>query len=163
VLLLDSARAAPMLARLRGDSTDLGPIPKIPASSVTVKVENGSGVGGAAGRAQDALVGAGFRAAGAATDADRSDYVVTEVRYGPGAHDKARLALAYLGGAGRMVALDAAPSGSDVVVVLGQDFGQVVVPTTTTKPPPTTAPAVNAPTTTGPPANPGGSMPVAGC
>jgi hypothetical protein len=62
-----------------------------------------------------------------------------------------------------MVALDSAPSAGDVVVVLGQDFGQVVVPTTTTKPPPTTAPAAGAPTTTGPPANPGGSVPVAGC
>ena len=71
--------------------------------------------------------------------------------------------LAYLGGAGRLVALGSAPSGSDVVVVLGQDFEQVVVPTTTTKPPPTTAPPAGAPTTTGPPANPGGSMPVAGC
>ena len=34
--------------------------------------------------------------------------------------------LAYLGGAGKLVALDSAPSGADVVVVLGHDFQQVV-------------------------------------
>jgi LCP family protein required for cell wall assembly len=164
VLLLDSPHAAPMLARLRGESTNTGPIPKIPPSSVTVKVENGSGVGGAAGRAQSALVSAGFKSDAAASDADRSDYVVSEVRYAPGAEDKARLTLAYLGGAGRTVALSSAPSGADVVLVLGQDFTHVVVPTTTTKPPAShSKPGAHPTPTTGPPTNSGGPVPVAGC
>src|SRR4051812_47746263 len=62
VLILDAAPAAVMLARLRGDEPKLGPIPKIPTSSVKIHIENGSGVSGAAGSAQDALVGAGFQA-----------------------------------------------------------------------------------------------------
>ena len=164
VLLLDSAAAAPMLAHLRGESTKLGAVPKISPATVTLQVENGSGVGGAAGRAQSALVAAGFHANGAASDADRSDYVVTEVRYAPGAETKARLTLAYLGGAGRLVALSSAPSGADVVVVLGQDFHQVVVPTSTTVPPTThPKPAAHPTPTTGPPTNSGGAVPVAGC
>jgi LCP family protein required for cell wall assembly len=161
VLLLDSAAAAPMLARLRGEAIDNGPVPNIPPSSVTVTVENGSGVGGAAGHARDALAAAGFKPAGPASDADRSDYVQTEVRYGPGAKDKARLTLAYLGGAGRMVALSSAPTGADVVVVLGQDFQQVVVPTTTTAP--KKKKAAHPTPTTGPKTNSGGPVPVASC
>jgi polyisoprenyl-teichoic acid--peptidoglycan teichoic acid transferase len=174
VLLLDAAKAAPMLARLRGTpAPSSAEIPKIAPSSVAVAVQNGSGVGGAAGRADTALVGAGFRSAAAATDADRSDYTVTEVRYAPGAEKKAQLVLAYLGGAGRIVALDSAPSsGADVVLVLGQDFQQVTVPAaaTTTSTPPTTPPtkkqkpATGGTTpTTGPRVHAGGPVPVAGC
>jgi LCP family protein required for cell wall assembly len=176
VLLLDAAKAAPMLARLRGQAAPSTSIPKISPSSVQLRVKNGSGVGGAAGRAESALVAAGFRAAAPATDADRSDYAVTEVRYVPGAEKKARLVLAYLGGAGRLVALAAAPSGgAAVVVVLGRDFQQVTVPAgaaTTTPPPPTTKhkphkphkphKAVSTPTT-GPRVHAGGPVPVAGC
>jgi hypothetical protein len=173
VLLLDSAQAAPMLARLRGQAPVSTSIPKISPATVTLKVENGSGAGGAASRAQSALVAAGFQAPGAATDADRSDYTVTEVRYGPGGQKKAELVLAFLGGAGKLVAEGTAPkSGTDVVVVLGQDFQQVSVPaaaTTTPPPAPTTkhTPAKKhkavAPPTTSPPLHTGGPVPVAGC
>jgi hypothetical protein len=172
VLLLDSAQAAPMLARLRGQAPVTTSIPKIAPSTVTLKVENGSGAGGAASRAQSALAAAGFQAPGAATDADRSDYTVTEVRYGPGGQKKAELVLAFLGGAGKLVGEGSAPkSGTDVVVVLGQDFQQVSVPaTTTTPPPPTTKHQPNRaktkaapPPTTSPPLHTGGPVPVAGC
>jgi LCP family protein required for cell wall assembly len=172
VLLLDAAKAAPMLARLRGDAAPTAAIPKIAPSSVAVVVENGSGVGGAAGRTDTALVGAGFRVAAPATDADRSDYTVTEVRYAPGAATKARLVLAYLGGAGRIVALGAAPSsGADVVLVLGRDFQQITVPAAvTTTTPPTTPPKKKHKSTgggttptTGPRVHAGGPVPVAGC
>jgi LCP family protein required for cell wall assembly len=172
VLLLDAAKAAPMLARLRGAAAPSAvKVPKIAPSSVKLQVQNGSGVGGAAGKAENALVTAGFQTVAPAADADRSDYTVTEVRYAPGAETKAQLVLAYLGGAGRTVALDSAPSGgADVVVVLGQDFQQVTVPTTATTAPPTTPhttqhkPA-NAGTTptTGPRVHAGGPVPVAGC
>jgi polyisoprenyl-teichoic acid--peptidoglycan teichoic acid transferase len=171
VLLLDSAQAAPMLARLRGQAPASTSIPKISPSTVTITVENGSGEGGAASRAQSALVGAGFQAPAAATDADRSDYTVTEVRYGPNGEKKAQLVLAYLGGAGKLVAEGAAPkSGADVVVVLGQDFQQVTVPaaatTTTPTSPSTKHPATKkhaTTSTTGPRVHAGGPVPVAGC
>ena len=172
VLLLDEAKAAPTLARLRPKVAAAGPVPNISAGTVTIAVENGSGATGAAGRTSSALQAQGFKVGAAATDADRQDYAVTEVRYAPGAETKGRFVLAHLGGAGKLVALSSAPSGVDVVIVLGDDFQRVSSTATTTTPP--TAPASPAPTaakpagggtttTTGPPANPGGAMPVAGC
>jgi hypothetical protein len=168
VLLLDDAKAAPMLARLRGTPPVSTKVPKIAPSTVQVKVENGSGVGGAAGRTRSALVEAGFKSPTPAADADRSDYGVTEVRYAPGAENKGALVLAYLGGAGKLVALGAAPAGDDVVLVLGQDFQQVTPPSTTptTKPPAATRPKPNGggtTPTTGPRVHAGGPVPVAGC
>jgi hypothetical protein len=166
VLLLDDAQAAPTLARLRGQG-DSGSIPKISPTAVRVTVENGSGVTGAAGTALAQLQSKGFRAASPASDADRSNYSVTEVRYAPGAEKKAKLVLAFLGGAGKLTALRSAPNGADVVVVLGQDFAHVATPVALQSehmtPIAVRRPAAGATTTTGTPANPGGAMPVAGC
>ncbi len=167
VLLLDEAQAAPTLARLRGQGPP-GSIPKISPTTVRVTVENGSGVSGAAGSALAQLQSKGFHAASPASDADRSNYSVTEVRYAPGAEKKAKLVLAFLGGAGKLTALRSAPTGADVVVVLGQDFAHVATPVALQSEHMTPI-AVRRPaagvvtTTTGPPANPGGAMPVAGC
>jgi len=167
VLLLDEAAAAPILARLRGEGTPKTVSDVVPAS-VRVTVENGSGVAGAAGSALGALGANGFTVAAPASDADRSDYEVTEVRYAPGSEQKARLVLAYLNGAGKVVPTDAAPNGVDVVVVLGRDFGQVSAPAELqgahVTPIAVRRPAADGvTTTTGPAANPGGPMPVAGC
>ena len=163
VLLLDDAQAAPTLARLRNAQKKAAPVPKISPATVRVTVENGSGVSGAAGTARRDLGTDGFALAGPAANADRSDYNVTEVRYGPGGKTKAELVLAYLTGAGKVVALSARPSGADVIVVLGTDFQQVTAPSTSTTaaPKPTGGPSTT--TTTGPPANPGGAVPEAGC
>ena len=173
VLLLDSGKAAATLNRLRGTPpANKTPVPKISASTVRLTVENGSGITGAAKTALSRLRTDGFNVGAPASDADRSDYAVTEVRYAPGAETKARFVLAFLGGAGKEVALDAAPSGVDVVVVLGQDFRQVTIPAAGTTVAPTTAPKPTgtaghsgsaAPPNTGPAANPGGVMPLAGC
>jgi LCP family protein required for cell wall assembly len=167
VLLLDEAAAAPVLTRLRSED---GPkaLPDVAPASVRVTVENGSGVSGAAGGALGRLGADGFEVAAPASDADRSDYAVTEVRYAPGSEQKARLVLAYLGGAGKVVPWDAAPTGVDVVVVLGRDFGQVSQPVSLqaahAAPIAARRPAAGGATTpTGPPANPGGPMPIAGC
>jgi len=167
VLLLDDAAAAPALARLRGEA---GPkaLPKIAPASVHVAVENGSGVAGAAGGALGQLGADGFAVAAPATDADRSDYEVTEVRYAPGREKKARLVLAYLGGAGKVVPDSSAADGVDVVVVLGHDFSHVSRPVVLqadhAAPIAVRRPAAGGITsTTGPPANPGGPMPEAGC
>src|SRR5262249_12581536 len=145
-----------------------GSIPKISPTAVRVTVENGSGVSGAAGSALAQLQSKGFRAASPASDADRSNYAITEVRYAPGALKKAQLVLAFLGGAGKLTALNSAPNGADVIVVLGQDFTHVATPVALQSdhmtPIAVRRPvAAGATTTTGPAANPGGAMPAAGC
>jgi LCP family protein required for cell wall assembly len=166
VLLLDDSKAAPTLARLRGVQKKAVVVPKISPATVRVNVENGSGATGAAGKARADLGTDGFALGAPAADADRSDYDVTEVRYAPGEKIKGQLVLAYLGGAGKLVALDSAPAGADVELVLGRDFGQITAPPTSTSAAPTsqgTPGSTGTTTTTGPPANPGGAVPAAGC
>jgi LCP family protein required for cell wall assembly len=173
-LLLDPAKAAPVLAQLRSTTSpnthatnSTSPtVPKdVSPAQVSVKVLNGSGRTGAAGAALRALGARGFHEVLPAADADRTDYATTQVRYASGAERKAALVAAYLGvgtlSAGGNV------GGSDVTVVLGRDFTQVRNPTASGTTPTTAAPA---PTTAanGPKANPGqtagiGPQPFAGC
>jgi LCP family protein required for cell wall assembly len=156
--VVKDAEAKPILDRLRSFTTAAAkpaPLPKIPLADIGVEVLNGSGVRGAAGAAQTALLARGFTSGGAVGDADHSDYTATEVRYGPGAKDKARLVAAYLGGVGTLVPLSSAQAGTDVIVVLGRDFVGVAAPgarplsTTTTAstaaPNPGSTPGVTAP------------------
>jgi LCP family protein required for cell wall assembly len=136
-LQLDAVKAAPLLARLRGigDTSGSSGNAAVDPGSVHVVVENGSGVGGAGARAADALGGFGFSVLGSATNADRSDYPVTEVRYAPGESDKAKAVLGYLGGVGEMTELQgSAPAAADVVLVIGRDFKGLSRPTSTTAP-----------------------------
>ena len=84
------------------------------------------------------------------------------MRYVAGADDLAKYTQAYLGGAGKLVAVDTLPAGTDVELVLGRDFPQVTAPDDD-----------DAGRTdrrrrrrrTGPPPNPGGdgTVPPAGC
>jgi LCP family protein required for cell wall assembly len=166
VLILDDAQAAPTFARLRNAQKKTEPVPKIAPATVRVAVQNGTTVAGAAGKARRDLGSDGFGLGGPAADADRSDYSVTEVRYGPADKTKAQLVLAYLGGAGKLVSLDTSPRGADVILVLGRDFHQVTPPATSTSGAPAThgqPGTTGTTTTTGPPANPGGAVPEAGC
>jgi hypothetical protein len=165
VLLLDAAKAAPILGRLRGEpAPEPEKLPDVQPASVRVTVENGSGVSGAAAGALGQLNTDGFAVGAPASDADRSDYAVTEVRYAPGNEKQAQLVLAYLGGAGKVVPYDAAPKGLDVIVVLGDDFTEVSPPVALQAAPIAAhRPAADVTTATGPAANPGGPMPVAGC
>jgi len=132
-LVLDTVKAAPLLARLRGIGNPTI-VPKnvkaLDPSTVHVAVENGSGRTGLGATANDALGRLGFSAVGAASNADRSDYAVTEIRYAPGATAKAQFLASYLGGAGKVVALGGnAPGGVDVVLVLGRDYNGISRPT----------------------------------
>ncbi len=157
-------QAAPIFASLRvfGNQAPADTLPKgvVPAD-IHAQVLNGSGKGGQAGVVFDALQGAGFAVVDPPGNADRSDYAVTEVRYAKGSEGQARYALAYLGGAGKLVKVDTLPAGTNVVIVLGRDFDQV-------KAPATTVPGASATTPTSaaePAANPGGdeTLPAAGC
>src|SRR5262249_40874077 len=124
-LQLDSAKAAPLLARLRGigDASGSGGNSSVDPGRVHVVVENGSGVTGAGARAADALGGFGFSVVGSASNADRQDYQVTEVRYASGASDAAKAVLSYLGGGGDITSLQAgAPAGADLTLLLRRAF-----------------------------------------
>jgi polyisoprenyl-teichoic acid--peptidoglycan teichoic acid transferase len=162
-LVLDDAKAAPVLARLReqgggGSSNDTVP-PGVTPASVHVAVRNGSGRGGAGATMVTALQKAGFSVAGRAENADRSDYDETQVLYGPGAQNKAKLVRAYLGGAGKLVELGGgSPSGFDVAVVIGRDRPTVSTPPT--QPAATTPGKTAAPTAA---ATPGSTLPAVGC
>jgi polyisoprenyl-teichoic acid--peptidoglycan teichoic acid transferase len=164
-VLVDS-EAAPIFQRLRSFSeNETNQLPAgVAAGDVRAVVLNGSGVAGQARVAFDALRSAGFGVVDPPANADRSDYQTTEVRYAKGAEDQARFALAYLGGAGKLVQVDRVPKGANVVIVLGRDFEQVTAPATTAPGAAATSPT----TVAGPPTNPnpgGGDapLPASGC
>ena len=129
---LRTAEAQPILDRLKNftRSTKPAQLPKIAPADISVQVLNGSGVKGAAGHAETALIARGFTSGAAAGDADHSDYSLTEVRYSPGAGDKAKVVAAYLGGVGSVVPMTTGSANADVVVVLGRDFVGVAAPGT---------------------------------
>ncbi len=92
-LVLDDAKAAPILARLRGIGNPANASAKTVAvapATVHVAVENGSGRTGLGAQAVSSLSGLGYSVVGSATNADRSDYSVTEVRYASGARRRKR-------------------------------------------------------------------------
>ncbi len=170
-LALDDAKAAPIFARLRGignPSNTTGTVKGVDPRTIHVAVENGSGQNGLGARAGDALGGLGYAVVGPATNADRSDYTVTEVRYTSGAQAKAQFLLSELGGAAKIVALNgAAPAGADIVLVLGRDYTGLSRPAPAAAP--TTSPSTPAPNsratsaTTAPNAGSESGLPVAGC
>lgn len=131
-LVLDDAKAAPILARLRGAGDKVGKA-AVPAgvepADVRIAVRNGSGRNGLGATVVNSLQDLDFAVLPPAANADRSDYVTTEVRYAPGAQSKGQYVLAALGGIGKLVELpDGASGGADVVLVLGQDFTSVTRP-----------------------------------
>ncbi len=164
-LVLDSAKAADLLARLRGignPANAQSAAESVDPHTVHVSVENGSGRTGLGAAADDALGGLGFSVVGTATNADRSDYTVTEVRYAPGSAAKARFLLSELGGAGKVVALNGgAPAGTDIVLVLGRDYKGLTRPAPKTASTSPTARPTSA--TAAPRASTATSLPAAGC
>jgi len=136
------------------------PPPSNPAT-VRVRVVNGSGIPGLGARALAQLVAGGFKSAGPAQDADRSNYTRTQIRWAKGKEVQGVTA-AYATGAkqsGQAVNVSDT-AGADVLVVVGRDWNTLQhhfeVPkttttvagatTTTTVPASTVAPT--APTTT---------------
>jgi LCP family protein required for cell wall assembly len=127
VLFWDPEAVAPVLAPFHdvpgppvaGESG--GPPATVPAADVSVRVLNGAGVAGLAGRTRDSLSAKGFPIVTIA-DADRLDYATTEVRFvdkGDG-RKKAETVRAALG-AGTLTPV-LAVEGADVELVLGRDF-----------------------------------------
>ncbi|MDP8992718.1 MAG: LytR C-terminal domain-containing protein, partial [Actinomycetota bacterium] len=124
-------------------------VPTTPPNRVLVRVLNGSGTDGQAGKVAQELQRHGFNLAGTG-DADGFTYGEAVVRYGRGQEEKGRLLRAYLGGGGRLERDDTI-QGVDLVLVVGADFKGVRAPSDPA--PTTTAPAGPAATT---PARPRG-------
>jgi len=165
-LVLDEAQAAPLLARLRTGGSGGAPAgnsstaARVSPGSVHVAVRNGSGRTGEGARAVANLRRLGFAAISPATNADRTDYAVTEVRYAPAARAGADLVLASLGGAGRLVQ-SSTGSGVDVELVIGRDYHGLSQP-----PAPSArsaSPSVGAGSTPTAGSAPGTTVPSVGC
>ncbi|HET7720246.1 MAG TPA: LCP family protein [Acidimicrobiales bacterium] len=135
----------------------------IPPATVSVRVLNGSGRSGLAGRTAQQLAGAGFQSAGTPGDADNFGYTRTLIRYGVGQRDKALLLRAYLT-AGADIKEDRTLT-TDTVLVIGRDFAGVQRPAaagTATTAPATTTPAAS-PSTQPPVPIPKGAPPQPQC
>ena len=115
--------AIPVITRLANFTPPKQPIvTPLPADRVKVRVVNGSGVTNAAGVALDAFIAAGFRSAGPAADADRSDYE-TQVRYAPGKFREGYTVALAVGTANLVEAPSAKNTlGGDVLVIVGRDY-----------------------------------------
>jgi LCP family protein required for cell wall assembly len=135
-----------VVARLNTFGDDTPKVPTLLPSQVNVSVADATGTN-IGQSVSDQLAGQGFRST-KAKDATAA-VAVTEIHYGYGQNDSAKLLLTYFPDA-KVVPDPAAKDG--VQVVLGTSFpGHVTVPSTsTTSPPASTVPG--APVSTGPPA-----------
>ena len=116
--------ATAVLNQLANFVLPLASLPRlVKPDTVTVRVENGSGVPGVANQVLSMLTAAGFRAAGPATDAASSSYDQTEVRWAPGNGGQGFTA-AYATGAKdyRQATAAADTLGSDVLIIVGRDW-----------------------------------------
>jgi LCP family protein required for cell wall assembly len=134
VTLVPPAAADAVVQQLRtfGDNTPKPPT--VVPSQVTVKVKDGSGTN-VAPSVVEALTGQGFHASQVSASRNVD---VTEIRYGYGQAEEAKLLLDYFPDA--KLVPDATATTS-VTVVLGTSFGgTITVPSTTTTAPPSTVP-----------------------
>jgi hypothetical protein len=114
-----------------------------------VRVLNGNGVSGEAGKVGTALSGVGYNVAGAG-DADSFRYQRSVITYGPNQQDKALL-LQYSLPGGAQVKEDISLRGVDLVLTVGSDYAGVRDPTGNTAPTTaTTSRSTGSTTTTGP-------------
>lgn len=145
VLRLKKTEAREIIDRFNGlgqEPTDNGPLPNISPANVRVLVLNGTGISGQAGQVQRALTTAGFGTGGVG-DAKTYGQVSTEIRYGAGQADQARLLQAYMVNGAKLV-LDNTLKGGDLQLVVGSNYGGVK----TSVKPSTGASTTVAPTTT---------------
>jgi LCP family protein required for cell wall assembly len=155
VLFLQQPDASQVLARFNGNSNPATvasgtPKPGVPAgvvpNQVTVRVLNGNGLGGEAGKVATALSGVGYNVAGVG-DADSFRYQRSVITYGPDQQDKAQLLQVSLVG-GAQIKEDFSLRSVDLVITVGSDYAGVQNPTsgassagasaTTSAPTPTT-------------------------
>ena len=138
VLYPDEPKASEMVARLNDFANGEGSTAAtIDPANISVRVLNGTGLEGAASAVLTQMVVLGFEDGG--TENDRRGTVEqTEIRYQPGAVDKAKTVFRYVSPDARLVE-DERLRRVDVAVVVGKDFESIVAPsatTTTVAPPP---------------------------
>ena len=156
--VLDDDKAAPILARFAAfgkQADDTVPEGVAPADVARRGLERLGYRRRRPGSALDALGGDGFSVVGTPGNADRT--TTTSPRSGtrPAREDRRNYVLAYLGGAGKLVAARLVPAREPTSCSCSaRDFTQVKAPTTSTTPGATDH-GGDTPTT-GPPANPGG-------
>jgi LCP family protein required for cell wall assembly len=146
-LIATEPAADQVAARLNTFGDDTPKVPTLLPSQVRVRVVDASGTNVGASVTEN-LVSQGFKATHG-TDAT-TPVDVTEIRYGFGQADSAKLLLSYFPDA-KLV--PDATAKSSVTVVLGTSFaGTITIPSTTTTAPPVStvpgAPVTEAPTTT---------------
>lgn len=171
VLYPDEPAASEMINRL-SDFSGGSRTATVSPSSVKLEVLNASTQEGAASATLAELTKLGFRGAGEGND-KRGTVEQTEIRYQPGAQDKARTVFRYVRPDARLVE-DENLKGADVAVVLGTNFSSIQKPssepTTTSTTPgastsaaPSTAasgsgtPSTSTPPTSTPPASAAGT------
>lgn len=147
VQILNEEEARPLIDRINGKAP-LEPSAISPAE-VQVRVLNGNGLDGAAGKTAFALQNAGFATAGTG-EADSFNYTKSVIRYGPGKLPKAELLRSYLS-AGATLQEDSTLGTVDLALVVGADYNGVRPgPAGPDASPGTTAAPANGPTTTAP-------------
>ena len=129
-VLVDTERAAKVWASIANDEPWLKPRSKktstadsdltIAPAQISVRVLNGSGVPGRAGEVAGELTALGYTVTSIA-DADRPDYVISQIRYPADLTDAARTVAATVKGA----ALTLDPAATVITIVVGQDYSGV--------------------------------------
>ena len=141
VLVLKQPDADVVLQKFKSEKPDEGPaaVINVAPSSVTVRVLNGSGVGGQASSTAEALTSFRFQVTGTGNAPKR--LANTIIVYGPNQRDKALLLQTAMKGGARLQA-DTTLRGVDLVLMTGADFTGTKAPaaagTPTTQPPATT-------------------------
>ena len=131
VLTLKQPDAQQIIDRFSGRTkapTANGPIPNILPSTVHVRVLNGTGVSGEAGKVALDLQHQGFSVVGTG-DARAFGATTPVVSYGRGQEDKAKLLVAYMAG-GATLKQDLNIQGVDVVLTTASGFGGIRAPGT---------------------------------
>jgi LCP family protein required for cell wall assembly len=126
VLVPKEPDAEPILNRLRTFSPAMAALPvAVPPAEITVRVVNGSSHPEWGDEVLDGLVAHGFRSAGAAEAGDRTDYPLTTIRWDDEA-GKALTAASYLGTGNAVQARPGETDGADLLIVVGNDWGDLV-------------------------------------
>ena len=160
VLRVKQPDAAQLIAQFNPppEGADEQPPPDVLPASVRVRVLNGSGVGGLAGKTAGELTAAGFQEVGTG-DADSFDYQRTVIKYGTGQRGKALVLRAYLP-AGAELQEDNTLT-VDAVLIVGRDFQGVRAPAAAA--PPTSGAPSTTVTTQSPVPVPKGAPPQPQC
>lgn len=130
VLLLKEPEAQQVIDRFNGVSQKPAPgaLPNLLPQEVTVRILNGSGIGGQATKVAEDLQAAGFRLATPPTgDADSFRYEKPVIRYHRSARDDAELLAAYLQ-SGASLQEDRTLVTADIVLVTGTGYEGVRIP-----------------------------------